>query len=256
MKNFISVLLCACMLLALPFAASADSYTSAAKGFGGDVTVTVTVEDGKIAAVTAEGISETPSIGGAAMPELAQAMVDAQTPYVDAVAGATLPSNAMIEAAAAACAEAGLSFEKAEAVKGEDETADCDVLVIGMGASGSVAALSAAENGAKVIGIDSSAMLGGMGNAAQGMFAIGTSLQQERYGDNLGSDEEYWYNKFIEQSNMLLAGTVVHGGKADMPTEESMRAAGIMITIIPVLIVYPFVRKYFSKGMVLGAVKG
>ncbi|MDD6142244.1 MAG: carbohydrate ABC transporter permease [bacterium] len=60
----------------------------------------------------------------------------------------------------------------------------------------------------------------------------------------------------IEQSNMLLAGTVVHGGKADMPTEESMRAAGIMITIIPVLIVYPFVRKYFSKGMVLGAVKG
>lgn len=203
MKNFISVLLCACMLLALPVAASADNYTAAAKGFGGDVTVTVTVEDGKIAAVTAEGISETPSIGGAAMPELAQAMVDAQTPYVDAVAGATLTSGAMIEAAAAACAEAGLSFEKEEAVKGEDESDNCDVLVIGMGASGSVAALSAAENGAKVIGIDSSAMLGGMGNAAQGMFAIGTSLQQERYGDDLGSDEEYWYNKFIEQSNML-----------------------------------------------------
>lgn len=60
----------------------------------------------------------------------------------------------------------------------------------------------------------------------------------------------------IEQSNMLLAGTVVHGGKSNLPTEESMRAAGIMITIIPVLIVYPFVRKYFSKGMVLGAVKG
>lgn len=71
-------------------------------------------------------------------------------------------------------------------MKGEDETANCDVLVIGMGASGSVAALSAAEQGAKVIGIDSSAMLGGMGNAAQGMFAIGTSLQQERYGTGLG----------------------------------------------------------------------
>lgn len=203
MKNIISVLLCACMLLALPLAAQAESYAAAAKGFGGDVTVTVTVEEGKITAVTAEGISETPSIGGAAMPTLAQAMVDAQTPYVDGVSGATLTSNAMIEAAAAACAEAGLSFEKEEAVKGEDETAECDVLVIGMGASGSVAALSAAENGAKVIGIDSSAMLGGMGNAAQGMFAIGTSLQKERYGDDLGSDEEYWYNKFIEQSNML-----------------------------------------------------
>lgn len=28
----------------------------------------------------------------------------------------------------------------------------------------------------------------------------------------------------IEQSNMLLAGTVVHGGKSNLPTEESMRA--------------------------------
>ena len=36
----------------------------------------------------------------------------------------------------AALAQAGLTFEKAEVVKGEDEVADCDVLVIGMGASG------------------------------------------------------------------------------------------------------------------------
>ncbi len=61
----------------------------------------------------------------------------------------------------------------------------------------------------------------------------------------------------IEQNNMLMASTIaVSGGKMDQPTEQSMRAAGIMITIVPVLIVYPFVRQYFSKGMVLGAVKG
>lgn len=60
----------------------------------------------------------------------------------------------------------------------------------------------------------------------------------------------------IEQSNLLMAGTLVHGSKSNQPTEESMRAAGIMITIVPVLIIYPFVRKYFSKGMILGAVKG
>ena len=203
MRNFISALVCAALLLALPVAGVAESRTASAKGFGGDVTVTVTIEDGRITDVAAEGVSETPALGGEAMPKLAQAIVEAQTPYVDTVSGATLTSNAVIEAAATACAEGGLSFEKEEAPKGEDETAECDVLVIGMGASGSVAALSAAENGAKVIGIDSSAMLGGMGNAAQGMFAIGTSLQHERYGDDLGSDEEYWYNKFIEQSNML-----------------------------------------------------
>ena len=42
-----------------------------------------------------------------------------------------------------------------------------------------------------------------MGNAAQGMFAIGTSLQKERYGDDLGSDEEYWFNKIYNQTSQL-----------------------------------------------------
>ena len=70
------------------------------------------------------------------MPQLCEAIVANQTPYVDTVSGATLTSNAVIEAAAAALAQAGLTFEKAKVVKGEDEVADCDVLVIGMGASG------------------------------------------------------------------------------------------------------------------------
>lgn len=70
------------------------------------------------------------------MPQLCEAIVANQTPYVDTVSGATLTSNAVIEAAAAALAQVGLTFEKAEVAKGEDEVTDCDVLVIGMGASG------------------------------------------------------------------------------------------------------------------------
>lgn len=202
MKTALSAVLASAMIFGAAMA-SAETYSASAKGFGGDVTVTVTVEDGKITAAEAAGISETPALGGAAMPQLCEAIVANQTPYVDTVSGATLTSNAVTEAAAAALAQAGLTFEKAEVVKGEDEVADCDVLVIGMGASGTTAALSAAENGAKVIGVESSTTLGGMGNAAQGMFAIGTTLQQERYGDDLGSDEEYWFNKYMEQSNEL-----------------------------------------------------
>lgn len=60
----------------------------------------------------------------------------------------------------------------------------------------------------------------------------------------------------IDQSSMLMSGGHIAGGKANQPTEESVRAAGIMITVIPVLIIYPFVRRYFTKGMVLGSVKG
>ena len=60
----------------------------------------------------------------------------------------------------------------------------------------------------------------------------------------------------IEQSQLLLAGVMQIGVKAEMPTEESIRAAGIMITVIPVLIVFPFAKRFFQKGATLGAVKG
>lgn len=202
MKRMLSLLLCLAMAIVIPCMASAETYSASAKGFGGEVTVTLTIEDGVITAAEATGASETADLGGAAMPVLAQAIVDGQTAYVDTVAGATLTSNAVIAAAEEAAALAGLTFEREEAT-GEDETVEADVVVIGVGASGTVAALSAAENGAKVIGLESSQAIGGMGNAAQGMFAIGTSLQAERYGDDLGSDEAYWFNKFMDQSNML-----------------------------------------------------
>ena len=53
MRNYISALVCAALLLALPVAGVAESRTASAKGFGGDVTVTVTIEDGRITDVAA-----------------------------------------------------------------------------------------------------------------------------------------------------------------------------------------------------------
>jgi len=37
---------------------------------------------------------------------------------------------------------------------------------------------------------------------------------------------------------------------------ESIKMATVVVAIVPVLIVYPFLQKYFIKGMLLGAVKG
>lgn len=39
-------------------------------------------------------------------------------------------------------------------------------------------------------------------------------------------------------------------------TPEGMKAAGVIIMIIPMLIVYPFLQKYFVKGVMIGAIKG
>ena len=74
MKTALSAVLAPAMIFGAAMA-SAETYSASAKGFGGDVTVTVTVEDGKIAAAEAAGISETPALGGAAMPQLCEAIV-------------------------------------------------------------------------------------------------------------------------------------------------------------------------------------
>lgn len=39
-------------------------------------------------------------------------------------------------------------------------------------------------------------------------------------------------------------------------TSESIKAAMLIISTIPILCVYPFLQKYFVKGLTLGAVKG
>jgi putative aldouronate transport system permease protein len=39
-------------------------------------------------------------------------------------------------------------------------------------------------------------------------------------------------------------------------TPETIRAAAILCVVIPILLVYPFIQKYFVKGIMLGAVKG
>ena len=39
-------------------------------------------------------------------------------------------------------------------------------------------------------------------------------------------------------------------------TPEVLQAAAIMVVTIPIICVYPFLQKYFVKGVMIGAVKG
>jgi putative aldouronate transport system permease protein len=43
---------------------------------------------------------------------------------------------------------------------------------------------------------------------------------------------------------------------ADLPPQEALQMAILVLSIIPILIVYPFVQRHFTKGVLIGAVKG
>jgi putative aldouronate transport system permease protein len=60
----------------------------------------------------------------------------------------------------------------------------------------------------------------------------------------------------IEQSARMMSQTVSIFDKSNVPTGESIKAAAILITMLPILCVYPFIQRYFVKGVVMGAVKG
>jgi fumarate reductase flavoprotein subunit len=103
-------------------------FTGTAKGMGGDVTVTLTLTDGKITGCTAEGKDETPGIGTMALEQLPGEIAESGSIAVDGVATATITSDAIKEAAAAALAAAGLNADdyktevNADTTKAEDST--------------------------------------------------------------------------------------------------------------------------------------
>jgi putative aldouronate transport system permease protein len=39
-------------------------------------------------------------------------------------------------------------------------------------------------------------------------------------------------------------------------TPQSIRSAAIIVSTVPILLVYPFLQKYFVKGVMLGSLKG
>lgn len=83
------------------------TYQGSAAGFGGTITVQVTVSGGKITAIDIlSAAGETPSYLESAKSVIAK-IISGQTPNVDAVSGATYSSNGIIQAVQNALAKAG-----------------------------------------------------------------------------------------------------------------------------------------------------
>ena len=77
------------------------------------------------------------------------------------------------------------------------------------------------------------------------------------------NDNKFWplqlmLRSIIISQDMASMGsymTTNNSGKV-VVTPDNIKAAAIIFTIVPIIMVYPFVQKHFVKGIMLGAVKG
>ena len=96
-RTFVALVLTCCLVLGVSMA-QAETLSGTAQGFGGEVKVTVTVEDGVITDCVIEGDQETAGIGSQAIEQMPEKIVAANGVDVDGVAGATITSEAVLNA--------------------------------------------------------------------------------------------------------------------------------------------------------------
>ena len=171
-------------------------FTGTAKGFGGDVSVTLTLTDGAITGCTAEGKDETEGVGSQAIAKMPGEIAENGSIAVDGVSGATITSTAIKEAAAAALTAAGLNPDDYKTAvennaTAEDSTVDADVVVVGAGGAGMTAAITAAAEGKSVVILESQSMVGGNSVRATGGMNAGKTVYQDEneFGESAGVEK-------------------------------------------------------------------
>ena len=218
MKRILIPVLCLCLAFCAA-TASAVSYTAGTfegrseNGRNGEIKVTVTFSEDAITEIEVTEHQETPGVADPAIERVPADVVRYQSLGIDSIAGATLTSNALLEAVADAATKAGADVEALRAVKVEKELSTevverkTNLLVIGGGAAGLSAAISAAYEGeTDIVLLEKEAALGG------------NAIRSGGFIENLEPDEE----------NALLAnegyGKMMEEMMAEGPRDE-MEAA-------------------------------
>ena len=131
-----------------------------------------------------------------ALEQLPGAIAESGSIAVDGVATATITSDAIKEAAAAALTAAGLNPDDYKTAvennaTAEDSTVDADVVVVGAGGAGMTAAITAAAEGKTVVILESQSMVGGNSVRATGGMNAGKTVYQDEneFGESAGVEK-------------------------------------------------------------------
>lgn len=67
---------------------------------------------------------------------------------------------------------------------------------------------------------------------------------------------QIFLRRIVVESNTLLLEKGLVNPDMTQFTPETLKSATIIVTVVPILLLYPFLQKYFVKGIMLGGVKG
>ncbi len=152
--------------------------------------VTVEIKDAKITKIDVKN-EETESIGGLAIENLVKQIIARQSIDLDVISGATLSSNALLSSVKLALDKAGgANLLKSVSSEVEVKNLNSDVVVVGAGGAGLVAAINLKLAGKDVIVLEKGQIPGGnSAKATGGMNAAKTNYQDE--------------NEFKEEAGLL-----------------------------------------------------
>ena len=180
--------------------AASGVYEGKGTGYGGEVSVLLTVENGQMTDLRLLDHHETDPVVNRAFPILKDRILEAQSPVVDSVSSATFTSYAVKSAVADAASQYGQDFGEITMTTASAETpvapedTTTQLVVVGGGPAGLAAAISAKQNGVEdVILIEKLGILSGNGKFDMNFFDLINSKAQQKAGI------EYTVEQFIEE---------------------------------------------------------
>ena len=216
---------------------TAGTYTATAKGKIADITVEVTFTENAIADVKVVSHNETLGLGygvsTAPIDMFPGQIVANQTLAIDVVTNATVTGNAILAAVADAVNQAGGDAEvlkKAEAkVAGEEIVYDVEIVVVGAGAAGLSAALTAQEKNANVLVLEKGGITGGSTVRSGGkILAAGTPWQEKQgYTDN--ADMMYEYLMSFDRDDIMNEELVMTFSKGSAENLQWLEDRGVQV---------------------------
>ncbi len=214
----------------------AGTYTGTGKGKNGDVKVQVTFTAEGISEVKVISHAETEGLSDTPIERIPVQIVENQSVAVDTVAGATYTRNAIIEAVKDCIVQAGGNVEDfskvAEKVVREEVVYNTQIVIVGAGASGLMAAMNASAEGLDVIVLEKGANIGVSNAAVAGGPATSANRVQEAENEAVSSTElfDYMYGYSQGTVNALaLRKTIEAGG----PTIDELLDLGLEATLRP-----------------------